>query len=292
MPSRLSVIHPATSNTPEQPVSFLDRLRFTPEPPWSRGAGLLQILFLCAAVFGAGALALIIGFFIHLAFIDPGLLAEIVKDLTAQPQSTAGMDKIANSLLVTKLTEVFAFGSFLVSALLISAIWRGRGVVKDWGLRFKWIDLLIGAGLAILVTLIGTFVIVWIGPLLGTQHASEVSNVDFGSAPDATSLWIQLALVVVLIPISEEVAFRGVVQRALSRFGGPLVGILLSALLFCSLHVGGSTFAGQLTLLLWAFVLGIVLAIAAAYYQRLGPGIVAHMLVNLYGSSNALLALT
>ena len=147
----------------------------------------------------------------------------------------------------------------------------------------------IGAGLALVGFALSQGVSFALSPLFGVDDASEADNGVIVSGFE-DSLWLYPMLVVVVIgaPLSEEIAFRGILQRALARFGGPVPGIVLSSLVFSLVHIGGSSFGGQLVLWAAIFVLGIVFACAAAYFKRLGPSIVAHLITNL-GASIVLL---
>ncbi len=84
--------------------------------------------------------------------------------------------------------------------------------------------------------------------------------------------WI-LFLLAVVVPIGEEVFFRGLVYGGLRLKWGVVVGVLASALFFAAVHV-------QVVHALPIFALGLLLAVL---YERTGsllPGMVAHGINN------------
>jgi len=99
----------------------------------------------------------------------------------------------------------------------------------------------------------------------------------------ASSVWINLLVVVVVAPIMEELIFRGLLYKKLIGYG-PKVYILLSAVLFMIYHV-------NLFQMGYAFLLGLVFAGMAAYTGTIKYGIALHMLINFVGSGIGVLIL-
>ena len=78
-----------------------------------------------------------------------------------------------------------------------------------------------------------------------------------------------LLVVAVLVPIVEELVFRGLVLAGLrSRFSYP-IGIALSAVVFTVVHVAPPAFP-------YLFVTGVALAMMAEWYRSVIPGMVLH----------------
>ncbi len=173
------------------------------------------------------------------------------------------------------------WGGFAGAGVL--AVWRrGTGsVVRDLGLRFRWIDLLgvpIGIGGQFLVALVYV-------PIASHVH-------DFHKQFDAPSQRLTggshggaYAVIVICTvigaPFFEELFFRGVLLRSLARlFGdiggwvGPALAILLSGLLFGLAH------AESLQLLGLA-LFGVILGLVSWRTGRLGMNMVAHAAFNL-----------
>ena len=86
---------------------------------------------------------------------------------------------------------------------------------------------------------------------------------------------VQILLIVLVVPISEEVCFRGMLFGGLRERMPGLVAALISGLVFGALHAGtGVTAVPPL------MVFGVILALL---YERTGsivPGILLHMLNN------------
>ncbi|MAV54876.1 MAG: hypothetical protein CMJ28_02860 [Phycisphaerae bacterium] len=85
-------------------------------------------------------------------------------------------------------------------------------------------------------------------------------------------------LVTLAVPFLEEVAFRGLLQPALSRFtGSAWFGVILTSMLFAMAHWG----AVQVEGLPGLFVLGLGLGVLRAKTGRIESAIVVHVLFNL-----------
>jgi hypothetical protein len=88
-------------------------------------------------------------------------------------------------------------------------------------------------------------------------------------------------LTVVVVPVVEELFFRGLVLRSLLRLfagAGPVVGVAL-AVVADGVVFGLAHF--ELLQLLGLAVFGTVLSLMAYKLRRLGPGIFAHGMFNL-----------
>jgi membrane protease YdiL (CAAX protease family) len=91
---------------------------------------------------------------------------------------------------------------------------------------------------------------------------------------------IMIVMIVVLVPISEELMFRGLVMRSIQRRWGRAWGLWGGALVFTLPHFAGGNPAETLVLYSQVFVYGVVLGYMAQRFDRLGPSIIAHMCVN------------
>lgn len=88
---------------------------------------------------------------------------------------------------------------------------------------------------------------------------------------------IQTIVIVIIIPIFEEMFFRGVIFSWLKKNFNIAFAIIVQALVFAIMH--GNILQG-----IYAFVLGIILALINIYTESLYGNIVAHCLFNLFGS--------
>jgi hypothetical protein len=82
-----------------------------------------------------------------------------------------------------------------------------------------------------------------------------------------------LAMIGLLVPITEELLFRGYIQTRLVERHGPLPGILITSALFGLMHM--NLYQSPAT-----FFLGLVLGFAAWYGRSVIPAIAGHMVNN------------
>jgi membrane protease YdiL (CAAX protease family) len=182
------------------------------------------------------------------------------------------------------VSELLGLWVGFVGAAVAASRWRGTGRVgRDLGLAVRPIDLVVGP----LVGLASQFVLV---PLLYLPLQPLIPHLDrrlqqpathlTGGFPGAT-LAVIAFLTVVVVPVVEELLFRGVVLRALLRlFGpvgrvaGPVLAVAGTGVLFGLAHAESLELLG-----LAAF--GMVLSWLAYRTGRLGPGMLAHGAFNL-----------
>ena len=92
---------------------------------------------------------------------------------------------------------------------------------------------------------------------------------------EGQEMWLLIAVTVILGPIAEEVIFRGMTYRRARAYLGSWKGMLVSAALFGLYHTNAIQF-------LYAFILGLILALIYEKSGRLHVVIAAHMCVNLW----------
>lgn len=189
------------------------------------------------------------------------------------------------------------YGALFITMLLASHR-RGSGsLARDFGLRFRPVDLAVGIGAGIAAKIAGVIVSI---PLVGLTGGVPTSNV-----PAQNDLvWIVLNTVVattLVAPVVEELFFRGLLLRSIRngilrgrashprtdppdarRVRRALLGsVLISSAVFMLVHLYQ---APDLTTLLVlgssTLLLGLANAVLATRTGRLGPGIVAHVVFN------------
>lgn len=193
--------------------------------------------------------------------------------------------------------------SFAMPALVIAWIvfvsrrWGTGNLIRDYGLSFRWIDLLaIPAALAVM----------WFGGPIFVAFALLVFGDPGGLdtnvivTPDPT-IWVpMLVLSVVSAPFIEEVVFRGMLQPSLKRwfdgyapdqdrsFRATNAAVLVTAAIFASLHLpqvlGGVNGVSLAAATLFA---GIVYGALAMATRRTAPSIAAHAAWNLFATASA-----
>jgi membrane protease YdiL (CAAX protease family) len=171
----------------------------------------------------------------------------------------------------------------MVGVVVLASRRKGAGRLSDdFGFRARWSDLGLGLAVALLVQLLLLPGIAFLlRPLLGEPEVSGPVRDLLDSAKGVAYIGLVLS-VAVGAPIVEELFFRGLLLRSLQRRMPDGVAIAVSAVVFGLAH--GSSLPAEAVILvivsLTAF--GAVLAAIAVRTGRLGPGIVAHAVFNLF----------
>lgn len=194
--------------------------------------------------------------------LGAGVLMGIPAILIDQPVN-GDLSDAANA--VVQLATALGF---LLVPVLIATRWGESSVgvaLGRLGVRgfrpaaLKWMLAAIGAYLVFAALYAGIF---------GSPHQEDIAE-SFGAVP------VQVLLIVIAAPVSEEVCFRGLVFGGLRTRLPRLAAALLSGLVFGGLHV----FTG-VSAVPPLIVFGVILALL---YERTGsivPGILLHMLNN------------
>ena len=164
----------------------------------------------------------------------------------------------------------------LLGAPVLAARTKGNGVVEDFGLRFRLIDVPVGLVIGVVsqLVLVPIVSLPWIA-LLGKDlddlddSARELAD----KATDPLGVALLFVIVVLGAPVVEELFFRGLLQRSLLQRVAPVLAVAISALVFGVTHFQLLQFPA-----LVAF--GAILGFLALRTGRLGPSIVAHMAFN------------
>lgn len=169
----------------------------------------------------------------------------------------------------------------LVGACIAVSTRRGTGsIFRDFGFRFRWIDLGLGLATALAARLAAVMVLAPV-PLFPTRSLNEVDESIFEDGVHGATAWTVLVLVTCVgAPLVEELFFRGLLQtRLVTRFG-PTIGIGLASLVFGSAHL--IAWDGPYTLAYgWAIAgAGLVFGLARHLSGRLGTAIAAHAAFN------------
>jgi len=185
-----------------------------------------------------------------------------VPAVIAFPPVNGELSDTANALL-----QLATALGFLLVPLAIATM-RGadpRQALRQLGLRrfrpsaLKWMLAAVGAYLLFSFAYVA---------LVGPPHQKDIAEA-FGSVP------VQVLLIVVAAPISEETCFRGMLFGGLRTRLPRLGAALLSGLIFGGLHATTGVSAVP-PLIFFGFVLALL-------YERTGsivPGIILHMLNN------------
>ncbi|HUI04537.1 MAG TPA: CPBP family intramembrane glutamic endopeptidase [Acidimicrobiales bacterium] len=182
------------------------------------------------------------------------------------------------------VSELVGLWTGFVAGVVVASTWRGtRHVRRDMGLWVRPWDPVIGvaAGLAgqILLLPLLYLPLEHVIPHLD-QRLKEPAQHLTGGFTGGGSLAVIGALTVLVVPVVEELFFRGLVLRSLLRLlrgagprAGPVAAVLVTGLIFGLAHFEALELLG-----LVAF--GVVLSAMAVRFRRLGPSIFAHATFN------------
>lgn len=173
----------------------------------------------------------------------------------------------------------------LVGVPLWAAWVKGNGAVRDFGLRVKPRDVLVGGGWGLLsqfLLLPLLYVpILWLTNT-DTDDLGKVARDLSDRADNGFGIAMLIILTGIGAPICEEIFYRGLLLRSLERRFGQVAAVLISGAIFGIIHF-------QLLSTPGLALFGVVLAVLAVKTGRLGAPIAAHMVFNLLAVMNILL---
>ncbi|MBD1919491.1 MULTISPECIES: type II CAAX endopeptidase family protein [Cyanophyceae] len=178
-----------------------------------------------------------------------------------------GLDPVVYGLALAALSVIAPFAGFGAAVLLrIRSLhaFSVRRVSRRW--------LLIGVGAGVVTFVVKGFAVMAYTALTGDSSTPQDVFGDGGSG-GVLSLILSTLFIGLLVPLVEELLFRGVITNALLRYG-PLIGVVGSTLIFALAH-------GINTVFPVALVFGLI---SAEMFRRSGsvwPGIIAHVINNL-----------
>lgn len=223
--------------------------------------------------------------FAGLGFLAGQVFAAITISLTAAATGNlksltaiAQMSEPPTWYIVSSLIGLWV--GFFGAAWVASATRGTRSVVRDMGLRFRWIDLL-----GIPIGVAGQFLVALMYVPIAThvhnfnQRFSAPSQRLIGGSHGSGYALVAICTVVGA-PFFEELFFRGLLLRSLARlFGrvgrwvGPALAIIITGFLFGLAHAESLQLLGLATF-------GALLSLVSYLTGRLGMNMVAHASFN------------
>lgn len=165
---------------------------------------------------------------------------------------------------------------FLIDLLTLIIVYKFYGTriniityrykIKKINLKDMMYIILFGIALSIVMSILINFLV----ELFPSYE--EVSN----NITSQTNSILNVICMVVLIPIYEEIIFRGVIFNHLKENYKIGTAIVVQALLFGIAH-------GNIVQGIYAFILGIVLALMYMYFNSIYANIMLHIIFNLFG---------
>ncbi|MBD2563996.1 MULTISPECIES: CPBP family intramembrane glutamic endopeptidase [Nostoc] len=168
---------------------------------------------------------------------------------------------------LTRIQVLGAMGATAIILLIVAklSLYFGNFSLYSWDLNQR--ELLLGVGLGFAITaLSGLTYRLWTAYRKSADYYLEVVLKPL-ALPDL--IWLGL-----LPGLSEELLFRGVMLPAL---GSDITAVIVSSLCFGILHLSGSQ---QWPYVIWATIVGMILAYSALLTGNLLVPIVAHIITN------------
>ncbi len=238
------------------------------------------------------------GWYWHRADVEPDTAAETRRFFPTIPTlrlpaawlgfAAVGVLMVTNLLqeldseIVVAFIGLFALGFNVVGYPAVAAVasYRfGTGrPVRDLGLRARLDDLWIGpvGAIALLIIAIVTGLLV---QAIGLPEGSNLDELE-ELGQNAAVFALMFVLAGVIAPITEELIFRGVIQRALSSRISPIAALFVQGVAFGCAHFLLNQGWGNVGLLFSLSCLGIGLGFIAHLTGRLIPAMIAHSLFN------------
>ena len=210
-------------------------------------------------------------FFLALA----GSQIALAAILGATGRTVDDVDDLPLSLVL--LSQLGLWAGLLGIPLLITHL-KGRGLVADLRLRFRWSDLWVGGAIGAFLQLAVLPLLYW--PLLelldkGASDLEEPAKQLTDRADGTIGVVLLVLIVGIGAPVIEEIFYRGLFLGALLKRGlGTVVSIAVMSLVFGASHF-------QLLQLPALAIFGAVAGWLAHRYGRLGPAITAHIAFNM-----------
>ncbi|MEH1833125.1 MAG: CPBP family intramembrane glutamic endopeptidase [Nostoc sp.] len=168
---------------------------------------------------------------------------------------------------LTRIQVLGAMGATAIILLIVAklSLYFGKFSLFSWDLNQR--ELLLGVGLGFVITVLsGLTYRLWTAYRKSADYYLEVVLKPL-ALPDL--IWLGL-----LPGLSEELLFRGVMLPAL---GSDITAVIVSSFCFGILHLSGSQ---QWSYVIWATIVGMILAYSALLTGNLLVPIVAHIITN------------
>lgn len=157
---------------------------------------------------------------------------------------------------------------------------KGRGSVADFALRARFSDLATGAALCVsglILAGITASILLELFDQEPTAAAAELAQDSEGGGGLTIWIYVFAILAATLIPLVEELVYRGLWWSALEKRGlHPVLVLTITSAVFAVVHLEPIR-----TPVL--FVLGMAIGLGRLVTGRIGPSIAAHMYVNAIG---------
>jgi membrane protease YdiL (CAAX protease family) len=206
-----------------------------------------------------------------LGYVLVAVLSPLIYVATGQSLDTDSADL---PLSTRALSQVPFYGGMLGWALYAS-FRKGNGPVRDYRLRFAWVDIPIGVIAGVLTQLVGNLLlqpIIWFTNNT-TDDIERPARELADRAHGAGGVILLILVVAVAAPLVEEIFFRGLLLRSMENRLGTLWAVIGSSLIFGATHF-------ELLQLPALALFGLVAAVLVERTDRLGTAMCAHVAFN------------
>ncbi|HUF99964.1 MAG TPA: type II CAAX endopeptidase family protein [Ilumatobacter sp.] len=188
---------------------------------------------------------------------------------------------LGDDLSVPQLAAATAVGwAMFAGALVVASRRAGCGdFAADYAFAFRPIDLVgipVGVGLQIGLIPLMYRPLRSLWPTTFSTEEVEQRAQDLVDRAGDRWAWLLVLVVVVGAPIVEELVYRGLLQRSISRSVGLPSGLLLTSLWFAVIHPSAVEYPGLI-------VAGLVFGAGVVFTGRIGMGIATHVAFNAAG---------
>jgi membrane protease YdiL (CAAX protease family) len=183
------------------------------------------------------------------------------------------------NLEITAPDLIFNMGLQFFLAGLVTIMVVGRMSPGQWlGLRWekwRWVFLIAPATVLTMWAIFSAYFAVGYQELMEHFEVKQVQETVelFQNTTDISVLVLMAFMAVIVAPICEEMVFRGYIYPALSKFTGPWIGWIISALVFSAAH-------GSMSALVPLFIFGLALVLLYEWTGSIWAPIAVHLLFN------------
>jgi hypothetical protein len=215
----------------------------------------------------------------------PGILAGYALAIVGATIGDA-LSGSATGPVATLLSEMGLWTGMLGTVIFVSRRYGSASLRRDFGLEIRGTDVLWGLAAVAAALIVSEIVVI---AFAGTKFAGSNDQIISQQKGHEAGLVILTLIVELGAPFFEELFFRGFLRTALQERFGAGGAVWLQAVFFGFAHVGESkTAAGNVTVVLALFLVGVVLGYTAKLTRRLGAGMLAHCLFNLVAVASVL----
>lgn len=183
---------------------------------------------------------------------------------------------LINDVLLNAISTVLVYAITLLTA--IGVPWlakKHKTSLTDLGLGElpTWIDILITPAGLIVYLVSSSLLLVLATNFLPGFDANQVQEVGFSHMSQRYEFILAFVVLVVAVPFAEEMLFRGFLFGKLKKISPIWLSILITSILFATLH-------GAWNVALDTFALSVVLCVLRQITGSLWPAILLHMAKN------------